>query len=414
MKISPYSVNVHWDRRYPKAGTALCPLQLFINLKTIQFKVGLRLYCTKEEFEKLHGTGGSYELKELRRKIQDYVRKAEMVLAKLPNPTREGFQRLFKSDTDLSLSHKTDLKFLFQEYADRLKKDDRIRSAENCLAALKSFTAYKEKIYFEDIDEVFLKSYVNWMTGKGSSVTTAQIYIRNLRTIFNVAIRQGYISERLYPFKQFTIGTSTRSKSVLYPAQVKQLWEYQPSGIRERRAKDMWMLCYLCNGINFKDAANLKNKNVHGDKITLIREKTKRTNKDVNKHITIFLHEEAIAIIKRWSNKTAQPNDFVLPFLNGTQNAEEREIKLKTAKRLLNKALNKIGKTLGLEVSLCLNLARHSFATTLKLSGTPLAFISDAMGHSNVKTTEHYLKSITDNHSRAIVDKLLQFSDDWE
>lgn len=72
--------------------------------------------------------------------------------------------------------------------------------------------------------------------------------------------------------------------------------------------------------------------------------------------------------------------------------------------------LNQIGTKLGFNVRLNLNLARHSFATMLKISGTPTSFITDALGHSNSKTTEHYLKSIPDEKYKNISDKLLEFN----
>ena len=37
--------------------------------------------------------------------------------------------------------------------------------------------------------------------------------------------------------------------------------------------------------------------------------------------------------------------------------------------------------------------ARHSFATVLKRSGTSIAYISESLGHQNIKTTENYLAS---------------------
>ena len=37
--------------------------------------------------------------------------------------------------------------------------------------------------------------------------------------------------------------------------------------------------------------------------------------------------------------------------------------------------------------------ARHSFATVLKRSGANIAFISESLGHNDLKTTESYLAS---------------------
>ncbi len=75
----------------------------------------------------------------------------------------------------------------------------------------------------------------------------------------------------------------------------------------------------------------------------------------------------------------------------------------------MNKMLRKIGIKLGFDMHLCLNLARHSFATRLKIDGTPTSFISDAMGHSNSQVTEHYLKSIPTKQYQYMSESLLQF-----
>ncbi|MBS1633444.1 MAG: phage integrase SAM-like domain-containing protein [Bacteroidetes bacterium] len=185
MKQRNNSVHVHWDKRYPKKGTNLCPIQLGININGLQFKVGLKLYATREDFDKaMSGKSGSKEVKELRSQISGYVSKAEATLDKLLNPTRESFQRLFKSETDLSTPNKTDVTFLFQEYINNLHSEDRIKTAQNLEHALKSFKRYKSPLYFEDINESFLKGYKAWMNQNGNSSTTAQIYMRNLRTIF--------------------------------------------------------------------------------------------------------------------------------------------------------------------------------------------------------------------------------------
>jgi integrase/recombinase XerD len=48
-------------------------------------------------------------------------------------------------------------------------------------------------------------------------------------------------------------------------------------------------------------------------------------------------------------------------------------------------------KKLGFDVHLIFNLARHSYATKMKLDGVPTSFFREALGHSNTSITEHYL-----------------------
>ena len=412
MKAKNYSINIHWDKRYPKAGTDLCPIQLAVNLSGLQFKVSLKLYSNKADFDKAcNSKGGSEEIKELRKQITEYTTKAELILERMPNPTRETFQRLFKSETDLFASNKTDVIFLVDEYERSLRAEERIKTAINLKSAFTSLKKYKSPIYFEDVNESFLKGYKNWMEKAGNSSTTTQIYLRNLRTIFNLAIKQGYVSEKHYPFKNYRIGSSATSKNVLYAPQLKALWDYQGATMREQRSKDFFFFLYLASGMNYKDMCYLKFKDIKSDTITFVREKTKRTNKIADKQIVVFLHEELKAIINKWGNKPGNPEDYVFPVLNGCHTAEDKETRRWTHQRRTNLFLNAIGVKLGFEVRLTTNLARHSFATHLKIAGTPISFIGDALGHTSAKTTEHYLKSIPTDKARELSNTLLTFND---
>ena len=378
----------------------------------LQFKLSLKLYANRADYEKaLNSKGGSDEVKELRKQINDYTSKAEHILDRLPNPTRETFQRLFKSETDLFTSQKTDISFLFDEYIRKVQSEDRIKTAQNLTWSLKSFKKYKNKVCFEDINEGWLNGYKAFMLKQGKSATTVQIYLRNLRTIFNLAIKQGYISEKHYPFKNYTIGTSAKSKSVLYATDLKRLWEYEGATLREKRSLGYFWMSYLTNGCNFKDLAYMKFKDLKGDTLTFIREKTKNTNTVADKQITVYVHDEIRNIINTWGNKPGSPEEYIFPILNGRKTAVEKEGRRKKIQRQINDNLKSIGKKLGIEEKVILAVCRHSFATHLKISGTPTSFISDAMGHSSSRTTENYLKSIPLDKARELSHQLLNFNE---
>ena len=53
--------------------------------------------------------------------------------------------------------------------------------------------------------------------------------------------------------------------------------------------------------------------------------------------------------------------------------------------------------------------ARLSFATILQLSGASTEFISEALGHSNVKTTENYLAGFEDETKKETTKALTAF-----
>jgi site-specific recombinase XerD len=71
--------------------------------------------------------------------------------------------------------------------------------------------------------------------------------------------------------------------------------------------------------------------------------------------------------------------------------------------------LFKIGRDLGFEVRLTLSLARHSFATKMKIDGVAVSAISDALGHTTTTTTEHYMKSLPNEHLKQMSSNLLKF-----
>src|SRR5690606_29124768 len=115
-------------------------------------------------------------------------------------------------------------------------------------------------------------------------------------------------------------------------------------------------------------------------------------------------------IINTWGNKSGKPDDYIFPILNGRVTAIDKEKRRKKIQCQINDSLKAIGIKLSIEEKVILNIARHSFATHLKVSGTPTSFISDAMGHANSKTTEHYLKSIPTDKAREISNTLLNFN----
>ncbi len=162
-----------------------------------------------------------------------------------------------------------------------------------------SLQSFKPTLYYEDIDSVLIKSYHSHMKEKGRSDTTVGMYLRSLRTIYNQTIEAGIIPPpKKNPFKELSLRSSAKSKDVLYPDQLKVLWEYQPIGIREDRAKDFFFFSYLCNGMNFKDIGHLKFMNIKGNVLSFQRMKTRNTKKN-QKEIRIYIHDEVRRIIDK-------------------------------------------------------------------------------------------------------------------
>ena len=58
------------------------------------------------------------------------------------------------------------------------------------------------------------------------------------------------------------------------------------------------------------------------------------------------------------------------------------------ATKQVNKYINRVAQKVGIDKRITSYHARHSFATILKRSGVNVSYISEALGHTNIQTTE--------------------------
>ena len=84
-------------------------------------------------------------------------------------------------------------------------------------------------------------------------------------------------------------------------------------------------------------------------------------------------------IIEKYSdNPVCLNTDSVLPILSNQK---------------MNAYLKEIATVCGINKELTFHIARHTFATTVTLSnGVPIETVSKMLGHTNLKTTQHYAK----------------------
>jgi site-specific recombinase XerD len=80
----------------------------------------------------------------------------------------------------------------------------------------------------------------------------------------------------------------------------------------------------------------------------------------------------------------------------------------------MNSYLKEIASVCGINKDLTFHIARHTFATTVTLSnGVPIESVSKMLGHTNIKTTQHYAKILDKKVSYDMVNlkKVLQMKE---
>ncbi|MDR1090559.1 MAG: site-specific integrase [Prevotella sp.] len=246
---------------------------------------------------------------------------------------------------------------------------------------------------FESVTIDWLKRYEKAMLEEGKSYTTISMYIRCIRALFNDAKSIGVIKEAQYPFGRgkYEVPSGKGRKLALNLNQIKQIITYTDGFEATERYRDLWFFSYLCNGINVNDLLKLKFSNIDGDEIHFYRSKTLHTTKD-KKEIEALITPEMKQIIERWGNPNKSSDNYIFPFLTGEETPLQQKRAIQDVTHRINKRLKKIGEAIGIS-GLSTYTARHSYASVLKRSGANIAYISESLGHSDLKTTENYLAS---------------------
>ena len=285
-----------------------------------------------EEWNKTLTAARTPQQKQLKLTLSDILVKVNNLIDKMDEFNFEALKRQVIETKEQKIE-RTTLTFLFQEYISILEKQDRYKSAEVYQHALHSFIAKFGNIDLSKINADILYDYEKWMVSRGNSLTTIGIYMRNLRCIFNSAIRDGIIDSTKYPFGKglYTIPKGENKKKALHSDEIKKLLNFRSDNIYEQRAIDFWCFSYLTNGINFKDIFNLKKKDLSGSKLTFIRQKTKRTTKGNTKPIEVVYAPEVFTriceIINRWGNTSSDGNSYLFNLLEEGLNEKERDRK---------------------------------------------------------------------------------------
>lgn len=357
---------------------------------------------SEEEFAQANAPKPKKEFREASARLNELKAKMNQILGSLKVFTFQKFEEAFYGQA----ARTADLYSIFSEYITALQKEARIKTAVSYQTAANAIKAFDPKLTIYDVDERFLKKFHAHLLSKDKSFTTIGIYVRSLRAVYNYAIARGIIKrDDEYPFvrNKYVIPASKNIKKSLNPDEVRKIMQY-PCAEKSfaDRAKDFWMFSYLCNGINFKDIALLRWKNVDGDMIRFIREKTKRTSQANQRIISCYITEEVRYIINKWSHPDKNQEDYIFSIVDKEDSADERQKKIDQFVQNTNKNLKRICKAVGIDKPVTTYYSRHTAATTLKRAGVGILQIQEALGHSSSLVTQKYLDSFEDETKKEL------------
>lgn len=411
------SISLYLDDRRPRKNDIyIVKLRVYVPSITKTKMYTTDFEMTVSDFEKCNSKNPKGKYLDISEALNNIKTKAINAAKEFEPFTFDKFEKaLYRKAGD-----RTNVYYHYQVAIDENREHGRIGNADNYQNSLNSFkkfiesqnTKTIESLQFSVITAEWLQRYEEYMKTNGKSTTTVSMYVRALRAIFNTAISNGDIPDKMYPFgkekSKFKISSVKKVKKTLKQSELKTLFEAISETPEQERAKNFFFFSYNCSGMNFKDIANLRYRQIDGDRLKFFRKKTEHTTSEQTE-ISVYLTPFAHDVIKLYGNKEISSNDLVFNIITDEMNEEEKHKAIKNFTRSINQGLKRLAISVGVDPAISTYFARHSFSTNAIRSGASMELVSEQLGHSDLKTTQNYFSGFEDDSIEDLTKKLMTF-----
>lgn len=271
------------------------------------------------------------------------------------------------------------------------QKSDKTAASEKIMSAVSSLSKFvgKNDIPFNDVTPELIEKYEGWLMKSGVCKNTASFYMRKLRSVYNIAVENGIIEDKM-PFKHVYTGIDQTVKRAISARAIQKVIDLDLlSRPKLDFARNIFLLSLMLRGMSFVDMCLLKKSDLVDGILYYRRQKTHQL-------MRIKWETPMQGILK----KIGDTGDiFLLPIISNKKGDIRKQCS--NALHNINRNLKKVGKMVKLEISLTTYVARHSWASLAQSTGVSIYDISEGLGHHSLSTTRIYLASI----SSSAVDK---------
>ncbi|MCD0456270.1 site-specific integrase [Chryseobacterium sp. LC2016-27] len=274
---------------------------------------------------------------------------------------------------------------IFQDHNDKVEalvgQDFAPGTLERYKTSLKhtqEFLIWKYKtsdIDITKIDHAFIMDYDFWLRSvRKCANNTAVKYIKNFKKIIRLCMANGWLSKD--PFVGYKAKLKVVERPYLSKEEIQTIYEKEFASDRLNQVRDIFLFsCYT--GLAYVDVKKLSKSHINigidGDKWIF----TNRQKTDTSTRVPLLPLAQEL-IFKYEEHPECVNLNVLFPVLSNQK---------------MNSYLKEIANVCGINKELTFHIARHTFATTVTLSnGVPIESVSKMLGHTNIKTTQHYAK----------------------
>ncbi len=272
--------------------------------------------------------------------------------------------------------------------------------------AIKNLSKNKS-LFFEDITLAFINKYktfcIIYLGHKTRTITNQLIFIR---TLFNIAIKDGVVDVKYYPFagekEKIRIGSGL--KIGLIEEEILALESLDlVKGSSIWHVHNVWLMSFYFAGIRISDSVKLKWVDFKDGRLYYVMNKNE-------KPLSLKIPEKVNVILNKYKVNKKENNGYVFPFLSSADPKNPRDIfiKTRTATKQVNKYLKRIAIMCKIEKNLSSHIARHSFGNIAGDKIHPL-MLQKLYRHSDLKTTLNYQANFIHKDADEALDKVINF-----
>jgi len=361
-----YRLVYNRKKQLNKQGTALVQVEALLNQRKVYFRTNL--YLKPEHWNsrnaQVDNHPQAHDLNSMLFEFVLHLQAIELSLWKRGIPvTLSLLKDAIKKGKPINVTFPVFARIYVQE-------SDRKRSTkENLMTTVTVLQEFRPGLDFKDITYTFLKDFEVHLKEKGNSVNTVAKHMRQLRTLVNEAINQGYIPSDAYPFRKYKIKQEKGRKEFLTPDELKRL-ENLDVDKKLRHVLDAFLFCCY-TGLRFSDFCQLSPANfikVNGKR--WLHFTSIKTGVELRLPLHLLFEGKALAVLERY--------DIVTDFAKIGPNSEA------------NKYLAQLAAFARIRKHITYHTARHTCATLLVHQGVPITTVQKLLGHASVRTTEVY------------------------
>lgn len=361
-----YRLVYNRKKQLNKQGTALVQVEASLNQRKVYFKTNI--YLRQEYWDKNTAQVCSHpQATDLNAMLYEFVLHLQAIEISFwkrgISPTLSLLKDAMKKNRPVNVTFPVFARNYVQD------SDRRESTKENLLTTITVLQEFRPGVDFKDITYTFLKDFEVYLREKGNGVNTVAKHLRQLRTLVNEAINQGYIHADAYPFRKFKIKQEKGRHEFLTPDELRKLENLEVNDKKLRHVLDAFLFCCY-TGLRFSDFCQLNSSNfakINGKK--WLHFKSIKTGIELRLPLHLLFEGKALAILDRYE---------ITKFSCLGSNAET------------NKALAQITGMARIKKHVTYNTARHTCATLLIHQGVPITTVQKLLGHTSVKTTEIY------------------------